>query len=80
VKDQPGVIGSISQILGQHGISIASIHQHETQVSDSVPIVITTHLAVEGPMRKALAEIAALPTTAKPPVSLRIMDQPKEFA
>jgi hypothetical protein len=31
-------------------------------------------------MRKALEQIAALPTTTKPPVSLRIMDQPKEFA
>jgi homoserine dehydrogenase len=80
VKDQPGVIGAMSQILGQHGISIASIHQHETDSSDAVPVVITTHLAVEGPMRKALEQIAALPTTVRPPVSLRIMDQPKEFA
>jgi homoserine dehydrogenase len=80
VKDQPGVIGAVSQILGQHGISIASIHQHETDTTDAVPVVITTHLAIEGPTRQALAEIAALPTTVKPPVSLRIMDQPKEFA
>jgi len=80
VKDQPGVIGSASQILGQHGISISSIHQRESAQADAVPIVITTHLAGEGAMRKALAQIGALPTVAKPPVSLRIIDQPKEFA
>ena len=30
VKDQPGVIGAASQILGRHGISIASIQQRES--------------------------------------------------
>jgi homoserine dehydrogenase len=80
VKDQPGVIGQLSQILGSHGISISAIRQRETDDAQYVPIVITTHLAVEGPMREALAQINALPTTAPPAVCLRIVDQPREFA
>ena len=80
VKDQPGVIGAASQILGQHGISIASIQQRESAQADAVPIVITTHLASEARDAESLGANRALPTVAKPPVSLRIIDQPKEFA
>ncbi len=80
VKDQPGVIGAASQILGQRGISISAIHQQETDDRQSVPIVITTHLANEGAMRQALEQINALPTVVAPTIWLRIIDQPIEFA
>ncbi len=45
-----------------------------------MPVVITTHVAREGPVRAALAEINALPAVAGPAVCLRIVDEPKEFA
>ena len=48
--------------------------------SQIVPVVITTHRAREGSVRKALAEIDALATISSPTVCLRIIDQPKEFA
>ena len=80
VKDQPGVMGQVSQILGDNGISLSAILQRETDDRQTVPIVITTHRATEGPMRKALEQINALPTIAPPSVCLRIMDQPSEFA
>jgi homoserine dehydrogenase len=80
VKDQPGVMGQVSQILGDNGISLSAILQRETEDGAKVPIVITTHLAAEGPMRKALEQINALPAITPPTVCLRIIDQPKEFA
>jgi homoserine dehydrogenase len=80
VKDQPGVMGQVSQILGNNGISLSAILQRETDDGQTVPIVITTHRATEGPMRKALDEINALSTIAPPSVCMRIIDQPKEFA
>ncbi len=80
VKDQPGVMGQVSQILGDNGISLSAILQRETDDRQTVPIVITTHRATEGPMSKALEQINALPTIAPPSVCLRIMDQPSEFA
>jgi homoserine dehydrogenase len=80
VKDQPGVMGQVSQILGNHGISLSAILQRETDDGQNVPIVITTHRATEGPMRRALDQINALPTITPPTVCLRIIDQPKEFA
>lgn len=80
VTDEPGVMGAVSQILGESGISLSAILQREsTDDGASVPIVITTHLATEGPMRDAIARINALPSIAAPAVCLRIIDQPKEF-
>ncbi|QOV92151.1 homoserine dehydrogenase [Humisphaera borealis] len=84
VKDQPGVMGAVSQVLGQHGISISAILQHEVaEDADGVPIVpivITTHRAQEGAVRASLKQIDALSTVRAPSVCLRIIDQPKEFA
>lgn len=81
VTDEPGVMGAVSQILGEQGISLSAILQREsTDDGTSVPIVITTHLATEGPMRDAINQINALSATATPAVCLRIIDQPKEFA
>ncbi len=83
VKDQPGVMGQVSQILGQHGISLSAILQPETADGSSevptVPVVITTHRATEGPMRQSLKVIDALPTVVTPTICLRIIDAPKEF-
>ena len=58
-RDWPGLV---SQILGQHGISIASIHQHETASPTVVPSSSPRISPSEGAMSKALAQISALPT------------------
>ena len=66
VKDRPGVMGQVSQILGEHEISLSAILQPETGEGQPgeplVPVVITTHRAAEGPMRESLKAIDALPT------------------
>jgi homoserine dehydrogenase len=80
VKDQPGVIGQVSMLLGQSGISISAIRQQETNDVKNVPIVITTHLASEGGMQTAIKEIDKLPSVSPGTVCLRIIDQPTEFA
>jgi homoserine dehydrogenase len=79
-KDVPGVMADVTRALGDAGISLSAIHQHETDEGQTVPVVITTHMAVEGSMRKALKVIDALPTIKPGTVCLRIVDQPKEFA
>ena len=78
-KDQPGVLAQITRILGDHKVSVASIRQHEMDETQFVPVIITTHLASEGPMQTAVKTIDALDTIAGPSVCLRIIDQPKEF-
>jgi homoserine dehydrogenase len=80
VKDQPGVLAQVTAILGRQSISVSGINQHEGGEGRSVPIVITTHSAVEGKMQAAIAEIDALPAIQAPTMLLRIVDQPVEFA
>jgi homoserine dehydrogenase len=80
-KDQPGVLAQVTKVLGDGRISLASFLQHESQAgSDSVPLVLTTHLAQEGAVQTALKQIDALPPITAPSVCLRIIDQPREFA
>ncbi|MCP3177849.1 MAG: homoserine dehydrogenase [Desulfuromonadales bacterium] len=60
VMDRPGVLAQIAGILGAHDISIASMIQPDRQEGLSVPVVLVTHDAREGNIKKALDEIDAL--------------------
>src|SRR5262249_9794550 len=64
IADRPGVLASLAQILGERGISIASVIQHDpgddAPDHGPVPLVIMTHLAVEASLRAALAAIDQL--------------------
>jgi homoserine dehydrogenase len=79
-KDQPGVLAQVTKILSDQNISLSAILQHEVNAGQFVPIVITTHLAKEGSLQKALKEINASPAMSGRAVCLRIIDQPREFA
>ena len=75
VKDCPGVIASITQILAGHSISISSLIQHESnRTGDTVALVILTHPAQEKSVKAALAGIGALPVNQAPVKVLRIED------
>ena len=78
-RDEPGVIARVTRILGEHGISLSAILQHETNDTNLVPVVITTHLAREGAVKSALEEIDRLGVVQPPTARLRIIDPPKEF-
>lgn len=60
VVDKPGVLAKISGVLGKYEISIASVIQHKAREKGNVPLVMMTHLAEEGNLQKALAEIKQL--------------------
>ncbi len=76
--DRPGVVGAIAQVLGRHGISIASVIQHDPgkspQPGATVPLVIMTHLAGEAALRNALSEIDQLGVVVPPSVCLGVED------
>ena len=61
VLDKPGVLSQLSGVLGKHEISISSVLQRGRKDGQTVPVVMTTHLAVERNMQAALKEIAAFP-------------------
>jgi len=70
--DRPGVLGSIANSLGSHGICIASVLQKKISQGDYVPVVIVTHQAREGELNAALAEIDGMEIVGSPTVKFRI--------
>jgi len=78
-KDQPGVFGILSKILGDHQISISGALQHEgSGPDDTVPVVIVTHATGERNMAAALDELSRLNVVSGRPVCIRIVDIPED--
>src|SRR4029077_6320215 len=63
--DRPGVMASIATVLGDRGISLASVVQKESVVlGEDVPgaeIVLTTHMASEAAVQEAITILAQMP-------------------
>lgn len=72
--DQPGVLSKISGILGNHGISLKSVHQKGRKSEGTVPVVMMTHLAKESNVQQALSEIVQLEVVSGRPALIRVED------
>ncbi len=72
-EDKPGVLAQIAQVLGDNEISISSVIQKETS-SGSAELVIMTHIASEGKMRRAIQEIELLPSVLQIESFIRVED------
>ncbi|MGM0369083.1 MAG: homoserine dehydrogenase [Bacillota bacterium] len=64
VLDNPGVLGNITNLLGDHGVSMASVMQ-KGRSDQSVPLVLITHKVKEGNINDALDDIAELDAVKK---------------
>ncbi|MFO1093495.1 MAG: hypothetical protein U0992_09310 [Planctomycetaceae bacterium] len=75
-------MADITDILGRHSISLASVIQHEAPEPDAedyrsspiVPLVIMTHRTTEGQLQMALAELNALDSVRTPAVCMPVAD------
>ncbi len=74
VLDRPGVLAKISGILGEQGISIASVVQEGRDRTGSVPIVMLTHEAREKKVRTALDAIDRLDIVSDTTMVIRMED------
>ncbi len=74
--DVPGVMAKVSTILGDFGISLSAILQHESAAGEFVPLVVTTHAAKQGDVLDALDRLTALDEIDCRPVCIRIVDLP----
>jgi homoserine dehydrogenase len=76
IADRPGVLGTIAQVLGRHGISIASVIQHDpgddAPPGTPVPLVIMTHTAMQADLTAALFEIDRLDAVHAPSICLGV--------
>ena len=72
--DKPGSLGKVTEILGRHNISIASVVQKERHEEGCAPVVVLTHKARESEFAAAIEEINGLDVSGAEPVRLRIED------
>jgi homoserine dehydrogenase len=73
--DKPGVLAKISGVLGKNHVSIASVFQKEFSIGKAgVPIIIVTHDAEEGMIKKSLEEIDRCAFIKAKSVFLRIVE------
>ena len=76
IADRPGVLAAIAHVLGVHGISIASVIQHDpgddAPPDAPVPLVIMTHTAIAANLMAGLAEIDRLDVVHAPSVCLGV--------
>ena len=59
VQDRPGVLGRIATVLGEAGVSLASVVQSRAS-GESAEIVWVTHLVQEAKVRQALEQVRRL--------------------
>jgi homoserine dehydrogenase len=75
VKDSPGVLAQIADVLGHYEISIASVLQQEaTSAGATIPLVIMTHRTTEGATRKACTAIDRLDCSTGKTVRMWVRD------
>ncbi len=72
VQDKPGTMAHLGKALGDQNISIKSMIQHGENRGDSATVIIVTHTAREGAIRKALAECRKLQVNNQEPFLLRV--------
>ena len=76
IADRPGVIAAIAKVLGTHGISIASLIQHDpgddSPPDAPVPLVMMTHMAIEAHLLDSLQEIDHLDVVHAPSICLGV--------
>ncbi|MEA1928279.1 MAG: ACT domain-containing protein, partial [Candidatus Auribacterota bacterium] len=70
--DQPGVLARIAKIMGDGGISIASVIQRGKRKKGVVPVVLMTDKARESAMAKALSQIRRLAAVKSSPLRIRV--------
>ncbi|MEE9447086.1 MAG: homoserine dehydrogenase [Arenicellales bacterium] len=71
LSDESGVLASITELLGQHGINIEAFLQKPSD-EESATAVILTKTAREGDFKIALDKIKALSSVLSEPVSFRV--------
>ncbi len=69
--DKPGVLAKIAGVLGKNKISIAGVWQMEVN-KDVVPVIMTTHEALEKDLQNAIKEINNLAEIKDKTVVIRI--------
>lgn len=76
VSDLPGVLAKVATVLGETGVSVSRMIQHEAVAGlEGVTMVIDTHAVREGALLEAVKRLDALSETVAPTVVLRFYER-----
>ncbi len=73
IRDQPGIIATLAEILARHKINIDSVLQESWHERDNLPFVISVDPTPLPALERALAEIKSLDFINTPPLALPIL-------
>lgn len=73
LKDSPGTLARVAEVLGRNGLSITSLIQHEGRSKDGfAPVVLLTDDAAVASIQKALRELDALEVVGPEKIRYRL--------
>ncbi len=73
VADHPGVLASVTHVLGEHHVSIKSVVQRG--LGEKARLVMVTHLVAESSMRAAVEHVAGFDFVRSPPRTIRVIEE-----
>ena len=73
IRDQPGIIAKLAEILARHQINIDSVLQESWHQRDNLPFVISVDPTPLPALQKALSEMSSLDFINTPPLALPIL-------
>ena len=73
VADQPGVLASVTKVLGEHGVSIKSVVQRG--MGERARLVMITHPVLESGLGKALEQLGEFEFMRSTPRTIRVIEE-----
>jgi homoserine dehydrogenase len=73
VADEPGVLASVTKVLGEHDVSIKSVVQRG--LAEHARLVMVTHPVLESGLRAAIEEVDAFDFVRSPTRSIRVIEE-----
>jgi homoserine dehydrogenase len=73
VADRPGVLASVTQVLGEHDVSIKSVVQRG--MGERARLVMVTHPVLESSMRAAIERVSEFDFVRSVPRTIRVIEE-----
>jgi homoserine dehydrogenase len=73
VVDRPGVLAAVTQVLGEHGVSIKSVVQRG--LGDNARLVMVTHPVLESSLRLAIERVGEFDFVRSRPRTIRVIEE-----
>ncbi len=73
VADRPGVLATVTQVLGEQDVSIKSVVQRG--MGEHARLVMVTHPVLESRLRVAVEQLAAFEFVRSPPRTIRVIEE-----